>query len=100
MENAATHDSGVANGDSSAPEPQLSKNQQKKRIRQEAARQKMLAKKAQEKEARKASQEKKMAEREQRIAEMTEAEKQAWFQRTNEKREVRSGSTASHTPPS
>ena len=83
-----THDSGVNNGDSFAPVPQLSKNQQKKQRRQEAARQKLLAKKAEDKAARKASQEKKLAEREQRIAQMTEEEKEAWNQRSQEKREV------------
>ena len=89
MGEAEAHDPGVNNGDSSAPAPQLSKNQQKKQRRQEAARQKLLAKKAKEKAARKASQEKKLAEREQRIARMTDEERQAWDQRTQEKREVR-----------
>ena len=88
MADNEAHDSGVNNGDSSAPVPQLSKNQQKKQKRQEAARQKMLFKKAEEKAARKASQEKKLAEREQRMAQMTEEEKEAWNQRSQEKREV------------
>ena len=86
MGEAEAHDPGVNNGDSSAPAPQLSKNQQKKQRRQEAARQKLLAKKIKEKAARKASQEKKLAEREQRIARMTDEERQAWDQRTQEKR--------------
>lgn len=97
MVEAEAHDPGVNNGDSSGPAPQLSKNQQKKQRRQEAARQKLLAKKAKEKAARKASQEKKLAEREQRIARMTEEERQAWDQRTQEKREVKPCSP-SHSP--
>ena len=88
MIDAEAHDLGVNNGDSSAPVPQLSKNQQKKQRRQEAARQKLLAKKADDKAARKLSQEKKLAEREQRIAQMTEEEKEAWNQKSQEKREV------------
>lgn len=88
MVDAEAHDLGVNNGDSSAPVPQLSKNQQKKQRRQEAARQKLLVKKAEDKAARKASQEKKLAEREQRIAQMTEEEKEAWNRRSQEKREV------------
>lgn len=88
MVDAEAHDLGVNNGDSSAPVPHLSKNQQKKQRRQEAARQKLLAKKADDKAARKLSQEKKLAEREQRIAQMTEDEKEAWNQKSQEKREV------------
>ncbi len=90
---AEAHDQGVNNGESSAPAPQLSKNQQKKQRRQEAARKKLLAKKAKEKAARKASQEKKLAEREQRLAQMTDKERQAWDQIAQEKREVRSCSS-------
>ncbi|CAK0787872.1 hypothetical protein CVIRNUC_011094 [Coccomyxa viridis] len=85
----ADHSLDVNNADSSAPVTQLSKNQQKKQRRQEAARQKHLAKKAEEKAARKASQEKKLAEREQHIAQMTEKERQAWDQQTQGKRQAR-----------
>lgn len=91
MAEGEIHDSetlDVNNGDSCPPVPQLSKNQQKKQRRQEFARQKVLAKKAEDKAARKATQEKKLVEREQRIAEMTEEERKAWYERTQEKRQV------------
>ena len=92
----ADHSLDVNNGNSSAPVLQLSKNQQKKQRRQEAARQKYVTKKSEEKAARKASQEKKLAEREQHIAQMTEDERKAWDQQTQEKRQVSLRSSSSH----
>ena len=94
----ADHSFDVNNADSSAAVTQLSKNQQKKQRRQEAARLKHLAKKAEEKAARKASQEKKLAEREQHIAQMTEEERQAWDQQTQGKRQVSLQSSSPRMP--